>query len=115
MARIDSFLRLVLDQQASDLHFHAGNVPVIRHDGDLVPLPFRTLSDEETRRFVGEIMTEEQKGRFEHDREVDFAYVLEGAPAFASTSSPSRAASAPSSGSFPRASPRSMSSACRMG
>jgi twitching motility protein PilT len=82
VARIDSFLRLVLDQQASDLHFHSGNVPIIRHDGDLVSLPFRTLSDEETRRFVGEIMTEEQKGRFEHDREVDFAYVLEGGARF---------------------------------
>ena len=79
VARIDSFLRLVLDQHASDLHFHAGNVPVIRHDGDLVPLPFRVLSEEETRRFVGEIMTDEQRDVFERDREVDFAYVLSGA------------------------------------
>jgi twitching motility protein PilT len=82
VARIDSFLRLVLDQQASDLHFHAGNVPVVRHDGDLVPLPFRTLSDEETRRFVGEIMTDEQKERFERDREVDFAYDVQGGARF---------------------------------
>jgi twitching motility protein PilT len=82
VARIDSFLRLVLDQQASDLHFHAGNPPIIRHDGDLVPLPFRTLSDEETRRFVREIMTDEQKERFERDREIDFAYVLESGARF---------------------------------
>ncbi len=82
MARIDSFLRLVLDQQASDLHFHAGNVPIIRHDGDLVPLPFRPLSEEETRRFLGEIMTDDQKVIFERDREVDFAYDLEGGARF---------------------------------
>jgi twitching motility protein PilT len=82
VARIDSFLRLVLYQQASDLHFHAGNVPIIRHDGDLLPLPFRTLSDEETRRFVGEIMTDEQKERFERDREVDFAYDALGGARF---------------------------------
>ena len=82
MARIDSFLRLVLDQQASDLHFHSGNVPIIRHDGDLVPLPFRTLSEEETRRFVAEIMTTEQREHFDRDREVDFAYVLEGGARF---------------------------------
>ena len=44
MARLDSFLRLVADQQASDLHFHAGSVPIIRHDGDLIPLPFRETS-----------------------------------------------------------------------
>ena len=80
--RIDSFLRLVVDQHASDLHFHAGNVPVIRHDGDLVNLPFRALSEEETRRFLLEIMTEEQRGMFEVDREIDFAYVLEGGARF---------------------------------
>jgi twitching motility protein PilT len=82
VARIDSFLRLVLDQQASDLHFHSGNPPIIRHDGDLVPLPFRVLSDEESRRFVHEIMTEEQRVHFDREREVDFAYVLEGGARF---------------------------------
>ena len=48
MARFDSFLRLVAEQGASDLHFHAGNVPIIRHEGDLLPLPFRVLSELET-------------------------------------------------------------------
>ena len=55
MARLDSFLRLVLEQQASDLHFTAGDVPTIRHDGDLVRLPFRVLSEEESERFLLEI------------------------------------------------------------
>jgi Tfp pilus assembly pilus retraction ATPase PilT len=41
LARLDSFLRLVVEQNASDLHFHAGVVPLIRHDGELVPLNFR--------------------------------------------------------------------------
>lgn len=82
MARIDSFLRLVVEQKASDLHFHAGNVPIIRHDGDLVPLPFRSLSDEEARRFLLEIMTPEQRAVFERDRELDLAYVLEGTGRF---------------------------------
>src|SRR5229473_3316945 len=52
MARIDSFLRLVAEQQASDLHFHSGNPPIIRHDGELMPLPFRTLTRDEVRRFI---------------------------------------------------------------
>jgi Tfp pilus assembly pilus retraction ATPase PilT len=38
-------LRLVVEQKASDLHFHSGVVPLIRHDGDLVPLNFRALSE----------------------------------------------------------------------
>lgn len=82
MARIDSFLRMVAEQKASDLHFHAGVVPMIRHDGDLVELPFRPLGDDETRRFIYEIMTPQQKARFEEDGELDFAYDLEGVARF---------------------------------
>lgn len=82
MARIDSFLRLVVDQQASDLHFHAGNPPIIRHNNDLVPLPFRVLSESETRRFVLETMTSEQRQQFEENQELDYIYVLDGVGRF---------------------------------
>ena len=82
MPRIDSFLRMVAEQKASDLHFHAGVVPMIRHDGDLVELPFRPLGDDETRRFLYEIMSAEQKERFETDSELDFAYDLQGVARF---------------------------------
>lgn len=78
MARLDSFLRLVLEQKASDLHFHAGRVPIIRHDGDLLKLPFRNLSESEARRFLLEIMTHEQKQTLDKDQQVDFIYVLKG-------------------------------------
>ncbi len=78
MARIDSFLRLVVQQQASDLHFNAGNVPIIRHDRELIPLPFRSISDDEARRFLMEILTPEQRSTFEKEEDLDFAYVLEG-------------------------------------
>ena len=78
MARLDSFLRLVVDQQASDLHFHAGTVPLIRHDGDLIPLPFRPLSADESSRFLFEIMTPAQQEDFTRDYEIDFAYVADG-------------------------------------
>jgi twitching motility protein PilT len=66
----------VAEQKASDLHFHAGSVPVIRHDGDLLPLPFRVLSDLETRRFLMEILTPDQQQVLEADQQVDFIYVL---------------------------------------
>lgn len=82
MARIDSFLRLVLEQKASDLHFHAGNPPIIRHDGDLIPLPFRSLSRDETQRFLREIMTPKQQAILDQDLELDFAYAVEGVGRF---------------------------------
>ncbi len=82
MPRIDSFLRMVAEQKASDLHFHAGVMPMIRHDGELVELPFRPLASDETRRFLHEILTPHQKERFEEDGELDFAYDLVGVARF---------------------------------
>src|SRR5512138_2018984 len=76
MARLDSFLRLVAEQEASDLHFHAGQKPMIRHDGDLMALPFRILSELEARRFILEILTPDQKVVLEREQQVDFLYAL---------------------------------------
>jgi twitching motility protein PilT len=82
MARIDSFLRLVVEQQASDLHFHAGQAPIIRHDGDLVTIPFRKLTAQETRRFLFEIISAEQRAHFEKTLELDLIYIIEGVARF---------------------------------
>jgi len=80
--RIDSFLRLVAEQGASDLHFHAGNVPIIRHEGELMPLPFRILSEVETGRFLLELLGEEQRAQFEKTKEADLVYSIEGVARF---------------------------------
>ncbi len=82
MARLDSFLRLVVEQKASDLHFPAGSPPIIRLDGNLLPLPFRQLSDLEARRFVFEILSPEQRRALETDKDLDFLYELEGVARF---------------------------------
>jgi twitching motility protein PilT len=81
-ARLDSFLRLVLEQNASDLHFCAGAVPTIRHDGDLVKLPFRELGESETRKFLLEILTPEQQKIYEERNDLDFVYNIEGSGRF---------------------------------
>lgn len=78
MARIDSFLRLVVEQRASDLHFCAGAIPSIRHDGELVQLPFRAMSGKETRRFLMEILDAEQRERILHRHDLDFVYTIDG-------------------------------------
>src|SRR5205814_4737187 len=82
MARIDSFLRLVAEQGASDLHFHAGNVPIIRYEGALMPLPFRVLSEVETSRFLLELLAEDQRAEFEKTQEADLVYAIEGVARF---------------------------------
>ncbi|MCB9508054.1 MAG: PilT/PilU family type 4a pilus ATPase [Myxococcales bacterium] len=82
MARLDSFLQLVTEQGASDLHFCAGAVPTIRHDGQLVQLPFRKLTEQETKRFLLEILTDGQRERFNSKQDLDFVYSLDGVGRF---------------------------------
>ena len=82
MARLDTFLRLISEQGASDLHFHAGNVPIIRYDGDLLALPFRQLSELEASRFLLEILTEEQAAELAREQELDLVYELAGVGRF---------------------------------
>ncbi len=82
MARIDTFLRVAADQRASDLHFHAGKPPTIRYQGDLLPLPFRVLSADETRRFLEEILDADKLEMFARDQELDFAYVIDDVGCF---------------------------------
>ena len=82
MARLDSFLRLVVEQRASDLHFTAGSIPLIRHHGALVPLPFRAVSDAEARKFLGEILNADERERLEAEHELDLLYSLPGVGRF---------------------------------
>jgi twitching motility protein PilT len=74
MARIDSFLRLVVEQGASDLHLGAGAPPTVRLNGELVPLPFRALSDLEARRLILEILSDAQRQTVENDKDLDVVY-----------------------------------------
>jgi len=82
MALLDSFLQVVVDQRGSDLHLHAGKPPIVRLDGDLVALPFRTLSRAEARRFLFQVLSPEQRERLEADQQLDFVYTLDDSGRF---------------------------------
>lgn len=77
MAKIDAFLRLMLEQRASDLLFISGSEPFLRIDGDLLQIRYRRISPDECRRFIREIMQEHLKERFDRQMDVDFTYQLE--------------------------------------
>jgi twitching motility protein PilT len=76
MAQIDSFLRLLTEQKASDLHLTAGSPPVMRRNGELVRIKFRELTPADMQALLYEIMDEEQRSAFEARRDLDFAYEL---------------------------------------
>jgi twitching motility protein PilT len=78
MARIDDFLREVLQRKGSDLHFLAGDPPRIRLYGDLMPLRPDILTADFVREALYEIMPGKAVTRFEKLNGADFAYSLEG-------------------------------------
>ena len=77
MARIDAFLKLGLAQGCSDVHLSVGVPPMLRMNGDLMPIKFRQLSDTELENYVLEILTENQKEKLAEGHDLDFSYVAE--------------------------------------
>ena len=57
MARIDAFLKLGTQQGCSDIHLAVGVPPMLRMNGDLVPIKFRELRDTELEGYVLEART----------------------------------------------------------
>jgi twitching motility protein PilT len=82
MARIDAFLKLGLAQGCSDVHLAVGVPPMLRMNGDLLPIKFRALSDTELDAYVREIMTSTQAEKLEAGEDLDFSYVAEEAGRF---------------------------------
>ena len=77
MARIDAFLKLGLAQGCSDVHLAVGVPPMLRMNGDLMPIKFRKLSDTELETYVLEVLTKQQKERLSAGHDLDFSYVAE--------------------------------------
>ena len=77
MARIDAFLKLGLAQGCSDVHLAVGVPPMLRMNGDLMPIKFRELSDSELEMYIDEILTKKQRDQLAGGSDVDFSYVSE--------------------------------------
>ena len=79
---MESLLRMVVERRASDLHIKAGNRPMLRIDGALVPAADEHLPDERVRALVAEILSAEQLDTFHRHLELDMAYSLPGLSRF---------------------------------
>ena len=69
---ITELLAFALQNKASDLHLTAGNPPILRIDGQLRRLKTNPMEPDEVKAMVLSVMTEEQRTRFEDERELDF-------------------------------------------
>lgn len=74
MARIDSFLKLVVEQRASDLYIISNSRPIIRYNGELSLIRYRRITENEAKRFLYEILSPELQDRFEKTLDLDLSY-----------------------------------------
>ena len=75
MARIDAFLKLGMQQGCSDVHLAVGVPPMLRMNGDLMPIKFREVGDAELESYLTEIFTKNQHEYFGKGNDLDFSYV----------------------------------------
>jgi twitching motility protein PilT len=76
---INELLKVALSKKASDLHIKVGSHPVIRLDGQLVPLEENAkITQEDAINLTFSIMNQTQKERFKQRNEVDMAYSAPG-------------------------------------
>lgn len=72
---LEAIVGVLKREGASDLHLLAGNVPVVRVSGNLIPLAKRAVfSSEDLMGFLKEFVSEEQVRDFLEKKELDFSY-----------------------------------------
>ena len=70
---ITDLLAITHNQKASDLHLSSNNPPVIRINGDMMPLQHPPLMPEHIKDMVYSIMTDHQRSEYEAQLEIDFS------------------------------------------
>ena len=81
-ALVDSYLATLWDRQGTDVLIVAGAPPLMRLDGEIVPLDERPLRPEDTTRLVRGLLAGELWDAFLIEREIDFSFNWEGQARF---------------------------------
>ena len=86
MPKLDfaQLLLTTIEKNASDLHLTVGDPPMLRIHGSIRPMEIEAvpLVQEDLHAFLYDILTEEQRKRFERDKELDFALELKNVGRF---------------------------------
>jgi twitching motility protein PilT len=80
--QIQQLFKVMVDNDASDLHITAGTSPGIRISGEIVRVKVGVLKPDDTKRLVYQILTDEQKNEFEKNLDLDFSFGIKGLARF---------------------------------
>jgi twitching motility protein PilT len=78
MAEIDKLFKLMVSQNASDMHLSAGTQPFFRIHGEMVGLNHPALENDAVQALIFEILSEKQKRLFMENWELDTSYHVPG-------------------------------------
>ncbi len=73
MIDIMELLQFTVDSGASDLHLNAGSAPMVRIDGEMRKVDVPDLLPDDIHHLIYDIMTDEDRKRFEENWELDFS------------------------------------------
>lgn len=73
MVDIIELLQFTVDSGASDLHLNAGSAPMVRIDGEMRKVDVPDLLPDDIHHLIYDIMTDEDRKRFEENWELDFS------------------------------------------
>jgi twitching motility protein PilT len=79
---LQQLLRAMVEKGASDMHITAGSPPVLRIDGAIVPLKLPPLNKNDTKTLCYEMLTDDQRQRFEASNELDLSFPLRNVSRF---------------------------------
>ena len=79
---IERLMVAAMRNKASDLHIKAGQKPILRVNTVLYEMGNRQMTADDSKRYIYEVMTDEQRARFETESDLDFAYSLPGVGRF---------------------------------
>ena len=79
---ITPLLKLMVEKKASDLFITSGMPPSIKVNGRIVPVSKQSLSPEQARETVVQVMTDQQKEVFDREHECNFAISARGVGRF---------------------------------
>ncbi len=79
---LHQLLRAMVESGATDLHVTTGCAPMLRIDGELVPLKAPKMGPVETKNLCYSILSDKQKQRYEENQELDLSFGVKGLARF---------------------------------
>ncbi len=79
---LHQLLKTMVERGGTDLHVTTNSPPVIRIDGNILPLNLPPLTAVDTKKLAYSILTDAQKHRFEESLELDISFGIKGLARF---------------------------------